>query len=74
MKGAELPWPVKFVAFHPKDGDIVFLKILENCVVSCNVRTRVICSLPGILPMDVNSVKKYPVCSVYVQIHSRVLI
>ena len=22
MNGAELPWPVKFIAFHPNDGDI----------------------------------------------------
>ncbi|XP_065620251.1 F-box protein At5g07610-like [Quercus suber] len=56
MKGAELPWPVKFIAFHPNDGDIVFLQLLENCIVSCNIRTGAICFLPAMVSMDVKSV------------------
>ena len=40
--------PVAFIAFHPNDGDIVFLNFGRN-ILSCNLRTRVCTLVRGIV-------------------------
>ncbi|XP_075670496.1 putative F-box protein At3g23950 [Castanea sativa] len=50
----ELQGPVKFIAFHQNDGDIVFLQF-SNYIVSCNLRTRV-CALAATVSMRVSSI------------------
>nr|POE44879.1 hypothetical protein CFP56_76213 [Quercus suber] len=50
----ELQGPVKFIAYHQNDGDIVFLQF-SNYIVSCNMRTRV-CALAAIVSMRVTSI------------------
>ena len=50
----EIQGPVKFIAFHQNDGDIVFLQF-SNYIVSCNMRTRVY-ALAAIVSMRVTSI------------------